>query len=93
VLLVAMLTDHGFRGATSLTAVGEELSGTNLRCCSFSAEHTFLDYPHIGVARTEPGVPLVKALATDRQYICAVSDSTVMWIRLHTLASATTPGR
>jgi hypothetical protein len=81
VLLAALLTDHGFRGATILTAVGEELSGTNQRRFSFSAEHTFFDHPNIGVARTDPGMPMVKALATDREYICAVSGSTVMWIR------------
>ncbi len=62
-----MLKGHGFRGVTILTAVGEELSGTNQRRFSFSAEHTFFDHANIGVARTDPGVPLVKALATDRE--------------------------
>ncbi len=49
-----MLKDHEFRGATILTTVGEDLSGTDQRRFSFSAEAHFFNHPNVGVARSDP---------------------------------------
>jgi hypothetical protein len=56
----------------------KDLSGTDQRRFSFSAEPNFFSHPNVGVARTDPKDPLVKALAVEREYLCVGSGSAVM---------------
>ncbi len=76
-----MLEVCEFRGATILTAVGGDLSGTDQRRLLFSAEAKFFNHPNVGVSRSYRKDPLAKALAVEHEYLCVDSGSAGMLIR------------
>ncbi len=78
--LAVTLKDHDFSGETIRMTVGDKLSGTDQRHFRCSARANVFIHPSVGVARTNPNDPLIKAPAVEREYICVDMGSAAMWI-------------